>query len=110
MSDKNLIMLNNENFKTEVIDEDIPVVVDFYADWCGPCKMIGPIIDELAEKFSSDEVKFCKVNVEQQRELAIKFKVMSIPTILFYKDGEQVNRITGAVSKNELSSLINEML
>ncbi|MFZ5966024.1 MAG: thioredoxin [Bacillota bacterium] len=109
MANEHVIMLNNDNFEGEVFDTSLPVVVDFYADWCGPCQMVGPIMDELAEELKG-KVKICKVNVDGQRDLARKFKVMSIPTVLFYQNGQQVDRVTGAYGKNEFMNLINKML
>lgn len=109
MSNEYVILLNGENFEAEVFNSQIPVVVDFYADWCGPCQTVGPIMDELASELHG-KVKICKVNVDGQRDLARKFKVMSIPTILFYKNGEQLNRVTGAYSKEEFRRMIDEML
>ncbi|QEK12080.1 thioredoxin [Crassaminicella thermophila] len=109
MGNENIVILSADNFEDEVLKSKNPVVVDFYADWCGPCQVVGPIMDELANELEG-KVKICKVNVDGQTELARKFKVMSIPTILFYKNGEQVNRVTGASSKNEFMNLIYKML
>ncbi|MBB6214827.1 thioredoxin 1 [Anaerosolibacter carboniphilus] len=109
MSNEHVVMLNSDNYELEVLNASIPVVVDFYADWCGPCQTLGPIMDELADEYQG-KVKVCKVNVDGQRDLARKFKVMSIPTVLIYKNGEQKNRVNGAYSKNEFKKMIDETL
>jgi thioredoxin 1 len=87
--------------------KDSTVVVDFYADWCGPCKVLGPIIEETAGEYDGT-VKFVKVNVDSNQELAQRFQVMSIPTVLFFKNGEQVERFSGALSKDELKTKVDE--
>lgn len=109
LNSEHVMMVNAENYEAEVLNSSIPVVVDFYADWCGPCQTIGPIMDELANEYQG-KIKICKVNVDGQRELARKFKVMSIPTILMYKDGDQKNRLNGAYSKGEFIKMIDEIL
>ncbi len=84
------------------------VVVDFWAEWCGPCKMLSPVVDELAKEMKG-KVKFGKVNVDKESDLAQRFEVMSIPTLLFYKNGEQVDSVAGAMSKEELKKRIKEV-
>ena len=86
------------NFQKEALESDIPVLVDFYADWCGPCKMVGPIVAELAEEFTG-VFKIGKLNVDQESETAEKYRVMSIPTLIIIKNGAQVDTVVGAVSK-----------
>jgi thioredoxin 1 len=93
--------LNEKNFEEEVRKSSLPVLVDFWAEWCGPCKMIGPIIEELAVDLK-DQLKVCKVNVDEAQELAAKFNVMSIPTLLVFKNGEVVGQMVGAMSKDAL--------
>ncbi len=99
----------DDNFKTDAIESSIPVVVDFYADWCGPCKMMAPVIDELAGDYEG-KVRIGKMNTDENRGTAAKYSVMSIPTILFIKDGKVVDQVVGAVPKTVLEQKINSML
>lgn len=96
--------LTKDNFEQEVLKADKTVLVDFWASWCGPCKMVGPIIDEIANEVT--DVKICKVNVDEQPELAKEYKVMSIPTLIVFKDGQMVKREVGAKSKEDLLAMI----
>ena len=98
------IELTTENFEQEVLQADKPVLVDFWASWCGPCKMLSPVIDEIAGE--RDDIKVGKVNVDEQPELAQKYGVMSIPTVLVIKGGAEVNKSVGAVPKKALLDLI----
>ena len=91
------------NFSEEVINSDMPVLVDFYADWCGPCKMIGPIVAQLAEEMEG-KVKIGKLDVDANGATAQQYRVMSIPTLLIFKGGEVVDTIVGAVPKNQLEA------
>jgi thioredoxin 1 len=86
------------NFQKEALESDIPVLVDFYADWCGPCKMVAPIVAELAQEYEG-KFKIGKLNVDQEPGVAEKYRVMSIPTLLFIKSGSVVDTVVGAVSK-----------
>lgn len=99
------ITITKENFEEEVLKSDIPVLVDFWAAWCGPCKMLSPIISEIASEYEG-KVKVCKVNVDEQAELAISHNVSSIPTVLIFKNGEITNTSVGFVSKEQLVSLL----
>ncbi len=99
-----VITLTAENFENEVLKSDKPVLIDFWAEWCGPCQAFSPIVDEVADE--RNDIKVCKVNIDQQRQLAAKFKVMSIPTLLVIKNGEITNRSVGFISKDEIFSLI----
>ena len=83
------INLRDTNFDEVVVNSDLPVIVDFWAPWCGPCKMVGPVIEELAEDFDG-KAKICKVNTDEEQDIAVKYGIRSIPTILFFKDGELV--------------------
>ena len=109
-----VVKLTVENFEQEVLQAEKPVLVDFYADWCGPCQMLSPIVDEVAEerddikvgKINESEIKVCNINIDQAMEIAQKYRVMSIPTFIAFKNGEEAGRQIGAVSKGELLSLI----
>jgi len=97
--------LTGNNFEEVVANSDIPVIVDFYADWCGPCKRIAPALEEIANE-KNGEVLVCKVDVDQSQELAAAYQVMSIPNVISYKNGEVYKRVLGAVSKAELLDLV----
>ena len=99
-----IIKVNSQNFVEEVIKSEKPVLIDFYADWCGPCKMLSPIIDEIAEENS--EIKVVKVNVDDSQDLAMKYQVMSIPTLVVIKNGEEANRSVGLIDKSQVLNLI----
>ena len=93
--------MNDTNFKQEVLDESLPVLVDFWALWCGPCRMIGPVVEELATEYQG-KLKVCKVDVDQAPNTASAYGVMSIPTIAIFKNGEVVDKLVGAVPKASL--------
>ena len=99
-----ITMLTNENFDSEVMNAYKTVLVDFYADWCGPCKMQSPIVDEIDGE--RDDVKVCKINIDQQPELAMRFGVMSIPTIMVVKNGETTFKEPGLMQKRDLLKLL----
>ncbi len=101
------ITLTKENFENEVMNSEIPVLVDFFAVWCGPCKMLAPILAEFAQE-NEGKVKVCKVNVDDEGELAQRFGVMSIPTIIVFKNGEETTKSVGFVDKSGLSALIEK--
>lgn len=98
---KTTIQLTNQNFDAEVLQAALPVIVDFYADWCGPCKMIGPALEEIAQE-QAGRVKIAKVNVDEQSELAQRYNVQSLPTLLYFQNGEVVNQLIGATSKKNI--------
>ena len=99
----------DENFEQDALQSSIPVVVDFYADWCGPCKMMSSVIDELAADYEG-KVRIGKVNTDENRRVVTKYNIMSIPTIIFIKDGEVQDKVVGAVPKVELQRRIDAML
>ncbi len=105
MASDKVVNLTLDNFEEEVENSTLPVLVDFWAAWCGPCKMIAPIIDQLADEFDG-KAKIAKVNVDENRDLSIRFQVQSIPTLLLFKDGEVVNQLVGARPKAELVKLL----
>lgn len=93
-------VVTKENFEQEVVKSEMPVLIDYWASWCMPCSMVSPIIDEIAEEYSS-KLKVCKVNIDEQGELASRAAVVSIPTVMLMKDGKVLERIVGARSKDE---------
>ena len=102
------INLTNQNFEEEVLKSKLPVLVDFFATWCGPCKMLAPVIEDLAEKYE-EKVKIGKVNVDDENELAMKYQIASIPTLVLFKDGKVVNIRVGLCSKSEIENMINSL-
>lgn len=103
------IHIDNETFETEVMQSDIPVIVDFWATWCGPCLMIAPVLEELAGEYAN-RVKICKLDVDANRETAGAYGIQSIPTMMVFKDGKMVDRLIGAVPKGELIKMIDKHL
>ncbi|MGF7397021.1 thioredoxin [Thermoanaerobacterium thermosaccharolyticum] len=100
------VTITKNNFQEEVVNSNIPVLVDFWAEWCGPCRMVSPIIEELADDYEG-KVKVGKINVDDENELAVQFKIMSIPTIALFKDGKMVDKIVGARPKSDFEDFIN---
>ena len=107
--DKYYTNVNDENFEQEVLASDIPVLVDFWAEWCGPCRMIAPMIEEIAKEYEG-KVKVCKLDVDSAPLSATKYEVMNIPTIIVFKEGDLVDKVVGAVAKSNLVSKLNEHL
>ncbi len=101
--------LTKSSFEQEVMKSDVPVVVDFWASWCGPCRMVSPVIDSLAQEYG-DKIKVCKVNVDEEGALASEFAVVSIPTVLILKGGKIVERSVGAKSFDEFCDMIDACL
>ena len=100
-----VLKITADDFKKEVLEESKTVVIDFYADWCGPCKMLAPVLEEIAKE--NTNTKFVKINVDDAQDLAMEYNVMSIPTLVVIKNGKEVNRVVGLVNKSELMGIIN---
>ena len=103
------IDLNSQNFDEVVVNSEIPVIVDFWASWCGPCKMFAPIFNDVSKKYLL-KATFTKVNTENEQALASKYHIASIPTLVIFKDGKEVKRISGALDPLRLSNLVNEFV
>ena len=103
-----IVTLTQENFSEQVLQSQSPVLVDFWAEWCGPCKMIAPLLDELADEYAG-KVKIGKVNVDDHQELAAKYNVTAIPTLLLVKDGQVVEQTRGAKSKRDLKASLDRV-
>ena len=99
-----ILRVTSQNFEKEVLKSDKTVLVDFYADWCGPCKMLSPIVDEVAKEMS--EIKVVKVNVDEAQDLAMNYQVMSIPTLVVIKNGKEAKRSVGLIDKSEIKNLV----
>lgn len=99
-----ILHITKENFDKEVLKSDVPVLVDFWADWCGPCKALGPILEEVESELAPG-VKIAKINIDEQEELAAQFRVMSIPTLLLFKNGQPVEKSVGLISKDQVIEL-----
>ena len=108
MSD-NVKEYTSDDFKSEVVESDTPVLVDFWAEWCGPCKVIAPVVEELATDYKG-KIKFGKVNVDDNNMVASEYGVRSIPTLLIFKNGSVVNQIVGAVPKEKITDILNTVI
>lgn len=102
-----VITLTSENFEKEVLKEEKPILIDFWAAWCGPCKMMGPVVEQIAED-TRDTAKICKLNIDEELNLATKYNVMSIPTFILLKNGKEVERMIGAMPKEELMKIFEK--
>lgn len=101
--------LSDENFKKEILEEKLPCLVDFWAEWCGPCRRVGPVVEELAQEYTG-KCKVAKLNVDDGQKTASSYGVMSIPTLMFFKEGKVLEQIVGAVGKAELKAKIEKHL
>lgn len=99
--------LNSGNFEAEVLKSDMPVLVDFFADWCGPCKIVGPILEQLAGQYDG-RVKIGKLNIDQAQDIAFRYGVMSIPTLILFRSGQQAGEVVGALPKDQLEEFIDQ--
>ena len=104
------ITLTQDNFQAEVLQSELPVLVDFWAPWCGPCRMQTPILEELAKEYSSEQLQISKVNVDNEGELAVQFGIQSIPTLLVFKDGRLVDRLMGVQMKPRLEAVLKPLM
>ena len=103
------LSVDEKSFETEVLKSSLPVLVDFWAEWCGPCKMLSPVVDELAQELAG-KLKVVKVNVDDAQELAMQYSVMSIPSLLVFKNGEVVDQMVGAMPKQQLLNKLNPLI
>jgi len=105
----NVIELTDATFDKTIHDSDVPVLVDFWAPWCGPCKMISPIVEEISNEYA-DKAKICKVNTDDERDSAMEFGISAIPTLILFKDGQVQKKWVGLTSKKDLAAAIDELL
>lgn len=104
------LVFSNENFNTDVLQSDQPVFVDFWAPWCGPCQMMGPLVDELFEEYQEKNIKIGKCNVDENQDIAAQFGIMSIPAFIVFKNGEVLDQVTGGVQKDKLKEMIDKVI
>ncbi len=109
MAAANIVTVTTDNFEKEIASSPTPVVLDFWAEWCGPCKMIAPILDELATEYTG-KIRIGKVNIDEHQDLAVRFRINSIPTLLFFKNGQVVDQVVGMRSKRDFKAKIDQMV
>ena len=104
-----ILEVTDDSFESEIMNSDVPAMVDFWAEWCGPCKMVGPVVEELANEYK-DKIKVAKMDVDQNRNTPAKFGIRNIPTLILFKNGEVVGTKMGLLSKSQLSAFIESLL
>jgi thioredoxin 1 len=101
--------ITSDVFKSEVLKSDIPVVVDFWAPWCGPCRMVAPVLEEISQKMNG-KIRFVKINTDENQKTAMDYQIMAIPSLLIFKDGQEVDRIVGFVTQDKLEADLNKVV
>jgi thioredoxin 1 len=109
MASEKILTVSDDNFESEVLKSDTPVLVDFWAEWCGPCRMVAPVLDQIADEMDG-KVRIAKLNVDENQQIAYKFQVSSIPTFILFKGGQMADRTMGAMPKSAFESFINRNL
>ena len=104
-----IVELTDDTFKSEVLESDVPVMVDFSAVWCGPCKALHPIIDSVAPEFDG-KVKICKIDIDQNRNTPTQYQIMAVPTLIFFREGKPVDKFTGLLGKGELKKKLEALI
>lgn len=103
-----IVSFNQENFKKQILEADRPVLVDFYAEWCPPCRVLSPMLEEIMEKYQ-DKIKIAKLNIDEGRALALEYNIMSVPTLIIFRNGKEIKRIVGLLAKEELEKVLDSL-